>query len=227
MPIDKMDTNQESKLGECVYCGNTEEITKDHIPPKNIFSKPRPDNLITVPSCFKCNSEASKDDEYFRNVLTMRYDTYEHPDAMKNWKTILRSIKRPESSGLRNAILTGLKPIDLVTPSGIFLGKSGMYKVEVGRVLKTVNRIIKGIFYYEFGQALPNDYNVQSYMLELIKFDDEVLNLIAMAKAGNTQTIGKNVFTYWIRKTDENPNCTICLLIFYNKVSFYGFTLKN
>lgn len=222
-----MDTNKESKIGKCAYCGNTEEITKDHIPPKNIFSKPRPDNLITVPSCYKCNCEASKDDEYFRNVLTMRYDTYEHPDATKNWKTILRSIKRPESSGLRKAILTGLKPVDLVTPSGIFLGQSGMYKVEVGRVLKTVNRIIKGIFYYEYGQVLPNDYNIQSFMLELIKFDDEVLNFIAMAKKGNTQTIGENVFTYWIRKTAENPNCTISLLVFYNKVSFFSFTLKN
>jgi hypothetical protein len=134
-------------------------------PPKNIFSKPRPGNLITVPSCYNCNSKASKDDEYFRNVLTMRYDTFEHPDATKNWKTILRSIKRPESSGLRNEILSGLKPVDLVTPSGIFHEMSGMYNVEVGRVLNTVNRIIKGIFYYEYGQALPIDYNVHHLCL--------------------------------------------------------------
>jgi hypothetical protein len=64
-------------------------------------------------------------------------------------------------------------------------------------------------------------------MLELIKFDDEVVNLIAMAKSGSTQIIGNKVFTYWIRKTDEDPYSTISLLIFYEKVSFYGFTFKQ
>jgi hypothetical protein len=216
-----------SKKEECAYCGKEGKITKDHIPPKNLFSKPRPGNLITVPSCIECNREASKDDEYFRNALIMRYDTYEHPDATKNWNSILRSIKRAESSGLRNAMLSGLKPVEIVTPAGIFLGKSGMYEVEVGRLLKTVNRIIKGIIYLEFNQALPIDYEVQSYMFELIKFDNEIVKLIAMAKSGNSQIIGENVFKYWIRRTDEDPNSTIILLIFYDKVSFFGFTLKS
>ena len=102
-----------------------------------------------------------------------------------------------------------------------------MYNIEVGRLLKTVNRIIKGIFYNEFGQALPIDYDVQSFLLELIKFDDEVINLISMAKGGTKHTIGNKVFTYWIRKTQEDPNSTISLLMFYDKVSFFGFTFPK
>ncbi len=39
--------------GECVYCGSVGKITDDHIPPENLLSKPRPNNLIKVQSCFR------------------------------------------------------------------------------------------------------------------------------------------------------------------------------
>lgn len=35
----------------CCYCGINSSTTKDHIPPKSIFNKPLPNNLITVPYC--------------------------------------------------------------------------------------------------------------------------------------------------------------------------------
>jgi hypothetical protein len=50
----------------CAYCGSTSELTDDHIPPKNLFPKPRPENIITVKACKICVKDTSKDDEYFR-----------------------------------------------------------------------------------------------------------------------------------------------------------------
>jgi len=55
--------------GECVYCGHTKPLTDDHIPPQSLFRKPRPADLIAVPSCRQCNISASKDDEYFKTVI--------------------------------------------------------------------------------------------------------------------------------------------------------------
>ena len=40
-----------SKEGKCIYCGNWAELTKDHIPPKCLFTDPKPENLITIPCC--------------------------------------------------------------------------------------------------------------------------------------------------------------------------------
>ena len=51
---------------EKCYCCDNEAISKEHMPPKCIFSSPRPSNMITIPSCDKHNLEKSKDDEYFR-----------------------------------------------------------------------------------------------------------------------------------------------------------------
>src|SRR5688572_5404399 len=55
----------------CCYCGLRKATTKDHIPPRSIFNKPRPHDLITVPSCIECNLSASKSDERFKAYLGM------------------------------------------------------------------------------------------------------------------------------------------------------------
>lgn len=41
-------------------------VTREHVPPKNLFLAPRPRNTITVPVCGECNHVYHLDDEYFR-----------------------------------------------------------------------------------------------------------------------------------------------------------------
>src|SRR5262245_822652 len=88
----------------CVYCGKLRKLTRDHIPPKNLFPRPRP-RLITVPCCTPCNEEASKDDEYFRLMVAIRQDTGDHPEVKKLLPTIYRSLERRAQFGFTNALL--------------------------------------------------------------------------------------------------------------------------
>ena len=60
------------KFGQCTYCGRHRKLADDHIPPKSLFGKPRPPDLIKIPSCGPCNNQASKDDEYFKTVLVFK-----------------------------------------------------------------------------------------------------------------------------------------------------------
>ncbi len=56
----------QSGPGRCIYCGSPgPHLTKEHIPQRSLFPEPKPDNLITVPSCQKCNQGFAKDEEYF------------------------------------------------------------------------------------------------------------------------------------------------------------------
>jgi len=52
----------------CVYCGLEGEITRDHIPPKKLFPK-NTRNLITIPSCQKCNNDFSPLDNRFLQAM--------------------------------------------------------------------------------------------------------------------------------------------------------------
>jgi HNH endonuclease len=82
------------KPGVCAYCGKASTtLEPDHVPPKTLFAAPRPNNLITVPSCRRCHKATSKNDEYFRLVLSTRDDVFDHPDVSGGvLKAALRSL---------------------------------------------------------------------------------------------------------------------------------------
>ena len=81
---------QKGKLGICPFCAKEKYLTDDHIPPKNLFPKPRPNTLITVPGCDECNRGNSKDDEYFRLMINMNHAVDGNPLVQKNCSTIVR-----------------------------------------------------------------------------------------------------------------------------------------
>ena len=55
----------------CIYCGVNVGDEPDHVPPKCLFPQPRPSDLVTVPSCARCNRRFALDDEYFRDVIVL------------------------------------------------------------------------------------------------------------------------------------------------------------
>ena len=76
----------------CAYCGSPSPTTRDHIPPKGVFPSPRPDDLITVPSCAACNQGASGTDEFFRTFLSLRVGVDTAPTS-RLWRQALEGIK--------------------------------------------------------------------------------------------------------------------------------------
>jgi len=218
--------------GECVYCGAIGPITRDHVPPKGIFSEPRPDNLITVPACSQChNSDVSKDDEYFRLILQVREEIHKHPDALKSYPALLRSLTRPQKAGMMNAFLKSIFLADLVTPSGIFIKKQLAIQTDMNRLRKVVTRILKGLFYYHREYRLPDGYDalvfdersVQEWPpANLAEFSK---NFIQPLLAHDGVTLGNNVFTYRFGFNKSDLNTTCWIFEFYGQARFLGLTL--
>src|SRR5262245_49176576 len=103
----------------CVYCGATDNLTDDHIPPKNLFPRPRPSNLITVPACLTCHSTTSKDDENFRLRLCMSEQVGRHSEAKKAREAAFRALLRPQARGFKAGFLSDVRQISLWTQSGL------------------------------------------------------------------------------------------------------------
>jgi len=58
----------------CYLCGQTrEKMTRDHVPPRNMFPPPLPDNMITVDCCDDCHKPLSLDDEAFTAFIAMAH----------------------------------------------------------------------------------------------------------------------------------------------------------
>lgn len=218
-----------SETGECVYCGNIGPTTADHIPPKGLFASPRPSNLITVPSCHKCNQGMSMDDEYFRLTLAPREEVYHHPDARGVLPAIWRSLKRGESKGLLVKFVRSLRRFDILSPGGIYLGSKIRGEAERIRLKSVVVRITKGLFYHEGKSRLPDAYDVIVLFEDVIQESSEedkimIGNVVNPAMLASAKEVG-NVLTYKHHFFDDDPNASVWVLQFYRSVIFVCMTV--
>lgn len=151
-------SEKKTKFGECAYCSSP-GVTKDHVPPKNIFAKGMPDPPW-VPACESCNRGASKDDEYMQR-LAMLYEAEACKDAQDVEKRFMRALQREEAKGLQADVfnsLTSLTPEqELASPDGINISLDGC------RLTKIVEKIVRGWFFKLHGKRLPPDYKIMTY----------------------------------------------------------------
>lgn len=95
-----------SKENGCIYCGDKAE-TREHIPSKVLLLEPYPDNLPTIPACFKCNNSFSADEEYFACYLEMlKSQVYNDFSCSEHILDILE--KKPQLRQLINSQITNI-----------------------------------------------------------------------------------------------------------------------
>lgn len=208
----------------CVYCGQSDPETKDHVPPKGIFALSRPTNLKTVPCCQKCHSNTSKDDEYFRTMLAMRHDTFDHPDVQGVLPKVYRSLAYKEQRGFLKSILKTIEEKEVKTPAGIYLGKKSFYDVDFNRLDSVVERIVRGLYSVQNQNIYPVKGKIKSYTVEgLATLNEQTKNRIAELLANAPEkVIGNNTLKIRMAKGESN-DLGIWLLTFYEKVEFIVF----
>jgi hypothetical protein len=136
----------EQRIGVCIYCGKQGPITDDHTPPENLFDKPKPSNLITVPACRKCHGPWSKEDEYFRLKIGFTQDVKNHPTAKANIPKIQRSLHRPQARGFAQMYRDDLVLVNVMADHGIFVEQRLAHDVDLNRIFAVVERTIRGLF---------------------------------------------------------------------------------
>jgi hypothetical protein len=120
---------------QCAYCGRP-ATTRDHVPPKKLFTPPLPGNLITVPACDNCNNRASEDDEAFQNELSIMAGSFgESVNAAERLQPTMRSIRRNRATLGR--MVSGAQLVERYSPGGICLGHG--YAVPIVRGVQEVS----------------------------------------------------------------------------------------
>lgn len=127
----------------CVYCGG-QATTLDHIPPKCLFGKNRPSNLVTVPACDNCNKGACKDDEYAMRLAAV--EGAERTEAGNDVNEAFeRSLQRPQAPGLFRDYFESLYPVQVFTKSGLFVRNGVCFDLKPDRITTLMNRLIQAI----------------------------------------------------------------------------------
>jgi hypothetical protein len=214
----------------CAYCGSSENLTRDHVPPKNLFPRPRPSNLIEVRACKICHSDTSKDDEYFRLKICLRDGVGKHPAARTQWNTIFRSLKRSKARGLARQFLSDIHLVQLKTPSGLYLGKRLGYNVDMNRIRRVVQRTIRGLYFVESRKPLGLNNEVRIYTEEDIKElpqdvrDQLIQTILTPLVTYPSKVVGNSIFLYRHHIAKENPVFSVWGISFYGQVPFLAMT---
>lgn len=220
-------TKRKNKSQRCIYCGFTKDLTKEHIPPKNLFPKPAPKNLITVPACRKCNESFKLDDEYFRICAALQ--GYENTAAKKIWdeKVLKSSLRR--SSALKRHLINNIVPLELTSPSGIFLGNVEGIKFKRDRINRVLKKIVRGLLWHHYNYVLEIKAEFVIREDKLMLASPHYLKLSGFMKAEEAQKImmrtpileiGRGVFKYRHAIINNNPRYSIWWLLFYETLLF-------
>lgn len=219
----------------CVYCGTTSASTRDHIPPKCLFPTPRPSDLITVPACAKCNSSASKDDEYFRLVLSLRWDTSQNPAANAVSEAAIRQLLRPEGRVFAESFFRGLQEVCLSAPGLSAPIETGLYDVDMKRLNRVGRRILLGLYAHHCGARLPDTCSTRVWCLDALGTSrgEAFANVSGMLRrfvGREFRSVAAGAFRYSfmrVKDSHDHPDSSVWLFCFYGVVLFLGTTMDS
>jgi hypothetical protein len=211
------------KKTTCAYCGNAKEnITRDHVVPQALWKDlTKPDGIVTVPACRRCQEIWDMEATYFRNVLAAI--TPESHEAVKELFSgaIKRSVDRSKKEMFdltRNARSTWQ------FNSGHYELRSG-FDIDMGRFNLTPEKIVRGLLYYKNKKPLPPDYKVAILGASEFLAMPEIETLL-MELDERWQCMGDDIFA--VRSMRESdPNVTAWLFRFYGSAFLMGFTFKE
>lgn len=205
-------------FGECVYCGEQHELTRDHVPPRCLFSKPRPNDLVTVPCCEACNRELCKHDEYFRIAITTGIDREKFPKETADSVRAINSLIRPASQGFARLLLQNYEP----NPSRL--------RYDAQRIEIALYRITRGLYFHHRKARVPGTIAFAFRLVDSsLKIGDVGRERIDRL-GGRLTSIGQGVFRYGFEPFEPewpDPFGTVWLMRFYDHKTFFCITASE
>jgi hypothetical protein len=194
----------------CYLCGATEQLTRDHIPPRNLFPPPRPTNLITVDCCEACNNGMKLSDERMRVFLAAPVGRSLAGDQVWRDGVVQRSFERSDSLRRRFALsMTEVIALrdDVISPHQAITIPQEEAKAYIVRITKGLLR--------HFYPGL--DYRTHSFSVDHLEPSaDNVGMLIARFRHDSR---GDGVFRFF-RGVVLEPCMGIWVYFFYERVCF-------
>lgn len=190
-------------------CGQEKACSRDHVPPRCIFTKPYPTDLVTVPACAKCNMGRSGLDEQFKVFLGLAVGY--HLDGNKTYRLpVLKTLAHNRK--LHSEILTSMRQVVIHDPS-IHASQSAM-AIPLNQTAHdtVVEKTVRGLYFHHTGTILGNKYSatVQWHIV----LDDK---LFKATKDWPTGTIGDPALIYKYAICVDDPAASLWVLQFFHK----------
>ena len=214
----------------CYMCDSL-ETSREHAPPECFFLNSKEfgrdlkRNLITVPSCDKHNSLKSKDDEFFKAVITM---------ASENSKVGMHQFRRK----ILRAVIRNPNTYEtfFVKKETFNKGSNQALEIDRNRFDNCIDHLARAIFYYRFNNkwelpllvfspnfisSIENDHTVPHK-----KSEDIVAISNIYLKDELFQGENPEVFKYRI-KYNKVEEIYVLNAVFNDSFNIYSISLRN
>ncbi len=202
----------------CAYCNAAPGDTRDHVIARAFFKPPLPVNMRTVRACKACNDAKAVDERDFRDMVVVDAAAQFNPIAQYlRDEPFLRSASYG-SSLVANAIVTGACICPYYSKGGVYLGDYPSVSVEGGPVVRTLERVVRGMFFLWMGVRLPTDLHVEVCRVPAYNVDKQWAE---MTEAGAGGPGGyRNVFEAKFFPGTDNSGHTYWMIRYYWGVAF-------
>lgn len=235
------------KAKACGYCesplprknkAGEQGKTGDHIPPQCWFTESENrqfKTIIKVPSCKKCNTGYSEQDENAKDFLNtcvsqMRNNTDEqillHKKTLEKNMRLKRKLLEAEDVLVRDTV-TGLYTFE----KAIHIDNKYIKDTE-----EVIYRIARGLYWYHFNRPiLSADYEVEFLAgvdlrkfahLDITQRKQRLALILDMKKESTKMESHSPIFTYWLSHTLHELNEGYFLIAYRKSVLAY-ITLEN
>jgi hypothetical protein len=215
--------NQQPSQEACIYCGAVGPVTRDHVPPRSFFPDPPPPDLITVPSCRKCNVSFGPIDDYVRLALTIDEKAKGNQDRLKVLPAAMRFAQRRQARRILQDFYESLHFTYRPTPGGLYVWGQG-YSVDGKRMDQFARRVIKALFYHEKGYRLLDDHVVNPIhhtLRPLLQGEElEFLDWIVNKLISTPPKAYGTTFAYRWVQSPNGPSMTWWLLELYGTARY-------
>lgn len=165
----------------CYLCGKRGnetpegELTRDHLPPKNLFPKGRGKDLITARCCRQCNNDADEDDDYLRSAV-IQYNANEIGKQVWKEKVVGSTVKKKRIREPLEKLSSSLKRIALITPRGVEDAMEGT--LEAARLDRVLTRMTKGFLSLLYPEIDRNALTFQVLQGDIFKVNHPLFDHI-------------------------------------------------
>lgn len=205
--------------GQCAFCGERGTVTDDHVPPQGIFYTTHAgEELIQVPGCGECNEGNSDDDEYFRDVTVSRKESYAHPRSHVIRRKAVRSLNRPQARGKKEAFKRSILAYRCPALLGAHhISDVAAVEVDIERLVRVARKIIRGLYYHEQGEPLPNPKQTTVFAFHDKQFEySQPRAIIEWLDGAVWREKREGVFSYRYRVAEDNPAISLWQFRFFS-----------
>lgn len=135
--------------------------TDDHVPPRSLFPRPRPSNLVKVPACRECNKGFSDDDDMFALFVCLQAGM-EGPRQIALHKKVKRAVQKNQRFQrlLRNAS----PEIPVLREDGSIGESVRLIPWDSVFVKTALERIVIGLVFHHYGVRVRESGFVDVYL---------------------------------------------------------------